>query len=124
MGWAWIDGISAARRFGAAVRLQDAGRLAEAKAALLVLGNWFEGREATGSVQLLSARLMSLVHLAEVAKQLGERSLALGAVRQWIAVWEGAVSRMPSLGKVEALAKWEAWAKSSLADLEEPAASQ
>jgi adenylylsulfate kinase-like enzyme len=114
----WLDALSAAGRFGAAVRLQDSGRLEEAKRHLLELSKWFEARELRDSPQLMSTRLMGLVHLAEVAKTLGDASVAEKALSQWLSEWQRLTDRAPELRSVEVLAKWEVWVKASLEQME------
>ncbi len=120
MGVHWFKGLSAARRFGAAVRLQDHGRLDEAREALLRLNEWMDTLPITESLQLMTTRLMSLVHLAQVEMALGRHEEARNALRRWLSEWEGMTSELPRARGIPVLAKWEAWVTATLTRLNEP----
>ncbi len=118
MAWQWLEGLSAGSRLGAAIRLQRAGRLEDAKRALLALSDWFDERQLRTTPSLLGTRLMALVHLAEVAKQLGEANLFAMALQRWLLEWKRATTESPELRRVEVLAKWEGWVNANLPQTE------
>ena len=114
MPFTWIRAMSAARRFGAAVRLQKSGRIKEARDAFVALNSWLEKDAPANSLAILSTRFMSLAHLAQVAAQLGDRDLATQSLEQWLATWAAATAVTPQLRSVAVLGKWEAWVTATL----------
>jgi hypothetical protein len=110
----WFETLRDSSRFGAAVRMQKAGRLEHAKAAFLRLSKRLDDVDGT-SPPLLSVRLMALVHLSEVAQQLGEEALAQSSLRRWLSAYERACLQDPLLRNVAVLKDWERWVRARLA---------
>jgi hypothetical protein len=109
----WWNGLCASWRLGGAVRLQKSGRLEEAKRALVDLDRWCDQRSQTVAAPFVSARMMSLIHLAETARQLGDESLARATLEKWLREHDRVV-REPSLGPTVELARWEPWVRATL----------
>ncbi len=62
----------------------------------------------------LSLRLMNIIHLARVAKEIGRTDILSSSLEEWIVVWERACCTHPKLAKVESLGKWDAWVRATL----------
>lgn len=122
MSWWLLDGLRASRRFGKAVKKQEAGRLTEAYRELLELDGWFDSRPKGRVHQppVLSIRLMTLVHLAEVAEALGDRTAIKAALQKWLSEYGSACAVESVWCQDELMLRWEKWVRGKLGELQNP----
>lgn len=118
----WWSTLRASSRFGRAVRLQRRGRLEEAKRALTELDEWCDQRRDTVSPPFVSVRMMTLIHLAQTARELGDHALARVSLEKWLRE-HARIVNTTSLGPTEELSRWESWVKASLAAEAGPAST-
>jgi ACS family tartrate transporter-like MFS transporter len=100
-----------ARRRGRARRLEEMGRLEEARAALVDLRRMLARPTSVRVPAIWTTRLFTLAHLADVAWRLGDRALAREALTEWIWVHDQAVKEHPALRELPEVEEWERWVR-------------
>ncbi len=116
MSWWLLDGLRASRRFGKAVRKQEANRLTDAYRELVELDGWFDSRarQQVHAPPLMSVRLMTLVHLAEVAEALGEKRAMEAALQKWLSEYGSVCVVESAWSQDELMQRWEKWVRAKL----------
>ena len=116
MAWRYLDALRGSRRFGKAARKQAAGRLREAYHEFLELDRWFDSRGPLYWPPFMITRLMTLVHLVEVAKALEEKSIVEASLLKWLSEYKSACTTDPFWTQDPNLQRWEKWARATLAE--------
>jgi ACS family tartrate transporter-like MFS transporter len=103
---AWYSG-----RRRRARRLENMGRLEEARVLLLELRRDLARPTSVRVPAIWTTRLFTLAHLADVGWRLGDRVLARECLTEWIWVHDQAVKEHPALGELAEVTEWERWVR-------------
>ena len=118
MAWWTLDALRVSRRFGKAVRTQEAGKAREAYQQLLELDRWFDSREPVSAAPYMITRLMTLVHLFDRAKALEEATTTEASLQKWLSEYQSACTTDPFWREDVDMRRWENWARTNLKELQ------
>lgn len=114
MPWRFVDALRGSRRFGKAVRKQEAGKLREAFDAFSELDRWFDSRTPLYWPPFMITRLMTLIHLAEVARALSDKPTAEASLLKWLSEYHSACLTDAFWRTDSDMQRWETWVRTNL----------